>query len=50
VLIPAAFAEDWLTADPGRQVIDEALLAEAELDERVQTAPRGNDKRAERLF
>lgn len=50
VLIPAAFAQDWLTADPGREVIDEALLAAAELDERVRTAPRGDDKRADRLF
>lgn len=50
VLIPAAFAEEWLTADADREVIDEALLAAAELDERVQTTPRGDDKRADRLF
>lgn len=50
MLIPAAFAEEWLTADADREVIDEALLAAAELDERVQTTPRGDDKRADRLF
>lgn len=50
VLIPTSFAEEWLTADAGREVIDEALLAAADLDDRVQVKPRGDDKRADRLF
>jgi putative SOS response-associated peptidase YedK len=50
LLIPAASSEDWLTAEPGREIIDEALLAAATLDERVQAAPRTDDKGADRLF
>ncbi|GAA2947852.1 hypothetical protein GCM10010458_36910 [Microbacterium luteolum] len=50
VLIPTSFAEEWLTADTGRDVVDEALLAAADLDDRVQVKPRRDDKRAERLF
>ncbi len=51
VLIPTAFAHDWLTAESGREVIDEALLAAASLDTRVRAVPRVNDKGdAERLF
>lgn len=51
VLIPAAFTQDWLNAEAGREVMDEALLAAASLDERVKVAPRANDKgQGERLF
>lgn len=50
VLIPAHFADDWLHADNGREVIDEALLAAAGLDDRVRTRTRPDDKRADRLF
>ncbi|WEK60479.1 MAG: SOS response-associated peptidase family protein [Candidatus Microbacterium colombiense] len=50
VLIPTAFAQEWLTAESGRDVIDEALLAAAGLDGRVATTPRADDKGADRLF
>jgi len=51
VLIPTAFAHDWLTAETGREIIDEALLAAASLDERVQATARKNDKgETNRLF
>jgi len=50
LLIPTGLAHDWLTADPGREIIDEALLAAADLDDRVQAAPRASDKSADRLF
>lgn len=50
VLIPTAFAHDWLTAQGDRELIDEALLAAASLDERVVAAPRADDKGTDRLF
>lgn len=50
LLIPAALSDDWLTAEPTKEIIDEALLAAAEVDERVQAAPRADDKGADRLF
>ena len=50
VLIPTSFAEEWLTADTGREVVDDALLAAADLDDRVRVKPRSDDKRADRLF
>lgn len=50
VLVPASFAGEWLTAEPGREVVDQALLAAADLDARVQVKPRSDDKRTERLF
>lgn len=50
VLIPTSFARDWLTAQGDRELIDEALLAAASLDERVRVAPRADDKGTERLF
>lgn len=50
VLIPTAFAHDWLTAQGDRELIDEALLAAASLDDRVIAAPRADDKGTERLF
>lgn len=50
VLIPTAFAREWLSAQGDRELIDEALLAAASLDERVVAVPRSDDKGAERLF
>lgn len=50
LLIPAALSDDWLTAEPTKEIIDEALLAAAAIDERVQAAPRADDKGADRLF
>ncbi|PKI90021.1 DUF159 family protein [Actinomycetales bacterium SN12] len=50
VLIPTAFADDWLHGDPTRELIDEALLAAAGLDERVAAVPRDDDKGAQTLF
>lgn len=39
VLIPASLSREWLTAAPDRELIDEALIASAELAERIRTAP-----------
>ncbi|MFJ4046584.1 SOS response-associated peptidase family protein [Microbacterium sp. NPDC089987] len=50
VLIATAFADDWLHGDPTRELIDEALLAAAGLDERVAAVPRDDDKGAQTLF
>lgn len=50
LLVPSSFAEDWLTGESGREVIDEALLAASGLDDRVGTRARSDDKRADRLF
>lgn len=50
VLIPTAFARDWLSAQGDRELIDEALLAAASLDERVIATARTDDKGVERLF
>ncbi|WP_341954949.1 SOS response-associated peptidase family protein [Microbacterium sp. LWH13-1.2] len=50
LLIPASLSEDWLTAEPTKEIIDEALLAAMTLDERVQAVPRTDDKGADRLF
>lgn len=50
VLIPTAFAREWLTAQGDRELIDEALLAAASLDDRVAVAPRADDKGSDRLF
>lgn len=50
VLIPTPFARDWLSAQGDRELIDEALLAAASLDERVTAVPRTDDKGTERLF
>lgn len=44
VLIPTPFARDWLTAQSGRDIVDEAMLAAASLDHRVRAVPRRNDK------
>lgn len=50
VLIPTAFAQDWLRAQGDRELIDEALLAAASLDEQVVAVPRADDKGTDRLF
>lgn len=50
VLIPTPFARDWLRAQGDRELIDEALLAAASLDERVIALPRADDKGTDRLF
>lgn len=50
VLIPTGFARDWLSAQGDRELIDEALLAAASLDERIIAIPRADDKGADRLF
>ena len=50
VLIPTRFARDWLTAQGDRELIDEALLAAASLDDRVIAVPRSDDKGSDRLF
>jgi len=39
VLIPASMGNEWLTGDPDRELIDEALLASAELAARISAAP-----------
>lgn len=39
VLIPAWMSRDWLTGAPDRELIDEALLASAEMAERIGAAP-----------
>ncbi|OZB82433.1 MAG: DUF159 family protein [Microbacterium sp. 14-71-5] len=38
VLLPAAFAQDWLTGAPTRELMDEALLASADATQWVQSA------------
>lgn len=50
VLIPPAFATEWLTADADRELIDEALRAAATLDDRLQAVAREDDKGAQTLF
>lgn len=50
LLIPTSFAADWLTGEPTRELIDEALLAAAGLDERVAAVPRTDDKGEQTLF
>lgn len=50
VLIPTAFAQDWLSAEPSRELIDEALLAAASLDQRLRAEPRPNDRGDGMLF
>jgi putative SOS response-associated peptidase YedK len=44
VLIPAEMSTDWLTAEPGRELIDDALAASAEMAERIAVAPRDSDR------
>lgn len=50
VLIPTTFAREWLAAQGDRELIDEALLAAASLDDRVVAIPRDDDKGSDRLF
>lgn len=50
VLIPTAFATDWLTGEPTRELIDEALLSAASLDERVIAEARPDDRGDGMLF
>jgi len=50
VLIPPAFAADWLTGEPSRELIDEALIAAASVDERVAAVPKPDDKGDGMLF
>lgn len=38
VLLPAAFAQDWLDGAPTRELMDDALLASADATQWVQTA------------
>ncbi len=40
LLIPASLSHDWLTAEPTREIIDEAIVASDELAERVRARPR----------
>ena len=46
VLIPASLSDDWLTAEPGGEIVDDALLAAADLDDRVRVAPARATTRA----
>ncbi|MGB4135450.1 MAG: SOS response-associated peptidase family protein [Microbacterium sp.] len=46
LLIPAAFAADWLTATASRGILEEALLSAASLDERIRATPRATDDHA----
>lgn len=39
VLIPPGLSQEWLTGDPERELMDEALLASAELAARIIAAP-----------
>ncbi|MFC4139788.1 MULTISPECIES: SOS response-associated peptidase family protein [unclassified Microbacterium] len=50
LLLPAAFQGDWLTADGSRELIDEALIAAASLDERIDAAERADDKGADGML
>ncbi len=40
LLIPASLSHDWLTAEPTREIIDEAILASDEIAARVSARPR----------
>ncbi|BDZ37537.1 SOS response-associated peptidase family protein [Microbacterium suwonense] len=50
LLIPSGFAIDWLTGDGTRELIDEALLAAASLDEQLRAEPKPDDKGDGMLF
>ncbi|MDT0158540.1 SOS response-associated peptidase family protein [Microbacterium sp. ARD32] len=50
MLVPADFASDWLGGDPGRELVDEALLAAASLDERLTARARPDDRGDGMLF
>ncbi|MFB4350228.1 SOS response-associated peptidase family protein [Microbacterium sp. CR_7] len=40
LLIPASLSHDWLTAEPTREIIDEAIAASEEVSARVTARPR----------
>lgn len=40
LLVPASLSHDWLTADPTREIIDEAIAASDEVATRVTARPR----------
>jgi len=40
LLIPASLSHDWLTAEPTREIIDEAIVASDEVAARVTARPR----------
>lgn len=40
LLIPASLSHDWLTAEPNREIIDEAIAASDEVAARVTARPR----------
>ncbi|HCS61411.1 MAG TPA: DUF159 family protein [Microbacterium sp.] len=42
VLIPPALSDDWLTADPGREIIDEAIVASDEMISRISATARAS--------
>lgn len=44
VLIPPAMSADWLTGAPSRELIDEALIASADVAGRVSAAPRADER------
>ncbi|WP_193596661.1 SOS response-associated peptidase family protein [Microbacterium sp. YJN-G] len=50
VLVPPTFAADWLTGEPSRELMDEALIAAASLDSRVAAEPKADDKGDGMLF
>lgn len=50
LLIPPGFAGDWLDGEGTRELIDEALLAAAAIDERITVDPRDDDKGDGMLF
>lgn len=50
VLVPPRFAAEWLTGDGSRELINEALLAAASLDERLQAEIKPDDKGERMLF
>ena len=39
LLIPASLSPEWLTAAPGREIIDDALIASDEMADRVRVHP-----------
>ncbi|WP_309129545.1 SOS response-associated peptidase family protein [Microbacterium sp.] len=50
LLIPPAFAAEWLTAEPSQDLMEEALIAAGGMDERVSAVPRPDDKGDGMLF
>ncbi|MBS1907252.1 MAG: SOS response-associated peptidase family protein [Actinobacteria bacterium] len=50
VLLPAAFADDWLNGSAAPELMDEALAASGPTIARISTAQRHDDKGSDRLF